>query len=199
MDSTGEGEVCMNGRNIMMGYLKNEEATMEIFDSERFIRSGDLGRLYDRGFLRITGRIKELIITAGGENIAPVPIEHAFKALCAACSNIIVVGENERFIAALITFKVDIDQATGLPTSNLTPEATTYFKTNCDGIHLTNSEDACTNTKVLAHIDSLIDETNKIAISRAAQIRKFKLIPTDFTPAGGEMTPTTKLRRNATC
>lgn len=69
----------MRGRLIMMGYLKNESATQEVIDSQGFFHSGDLGKFDDRGFLRITGRIKELIITAGGENIAPVILEDTIK------------------------------------------------------------------------------------------------------------------------
>jgi len=92
-DENGEGEICMRGRNIMMGYLKNEKATRETIDSQGFVRSGDRGKLDADGFLRITGRIKELIIGAGGENIAPVPVEDTFKLMCPACSNIMMIGE----------------------------------------------------------------------------------------------------------
>ena len=77
-DEKGVGEIRMKGRHIMMGYYKNEEATRECIDSEGYFKSGDLGMLTSEGFLKITGRIKELIITAGGENIAPVPIEENF-------------------------------------------------------------------------------------------------------------------------
>ncbi len=73
--------------------------------------------------MKRTGRIKELIITAGGENIAPVPIEENFKFECPACSNIMLLGEQKRFMAALITFKVDTDLKTGIPTNKLIPEA----------------------------------------------------------------------------
>lgn len=83
----------MRGRNTMMGYLKNEKATIETIDSDGFVRSGDRGIIDKDGFLKITGRIKELIIGAGGENIAPVPIEDNFKVFCPPCSNILVVGE----------------------------------------------------------------------------------------------------------
>ena len=79
---------------MMMGYFKNESATIETIDKDGFVMSGDRGRIDPEGFLQITGRIKELIITAGGENIAPVPIEDHFKVLFNACSNIMVVGEN---------------------------------------------------------------------------------------------------------
>ena len=80
------------------------------------------------GHLQITGRIKELIIGAGGENIAPVPIEDRFKSFCVPCANIMVVGEGQRFMACLITFKVDIDMKTGLPGTELTNEAKNFFE-----------------------------------------------------------------------
>jgi long-chain-fatty-acid--CoA ligase ACSBG len=92
-DEKGEGEICMRGRNIMMGYLKNEAATADTIDNAGFLHSGDRGIVDPDGFLRITGRIKELIITAGGENVAPVPIEDNFKETCPPCANIMVVGE----------------------------------------------------------------------------------------------------------
>ena len=94
--------------------------------------------------MKITGRIKELIITAGGENVAPVPIEDFFKAECPVCSNIMLVGENQRFMGALITFKVDIDMKTGLPSNKLVDEAVAYFKKNL-GIDVKTSEEACAN------------------------------------------------------
>ena len=83
----------MRGRNTMMGYLNNEKATIDTLDSEGFLKSGDKGKIDANGFLKITGRIKEIIITAGGENIAPVPVEDAFKVACPPCSNIMMVGE----------------------------------------------------------------------------------------------------------
>jgi long-chain-fatty-acid--CoA ligase ACSBG len=92
-DTNGEGEICMRGRNIMSGYLKNEQATKDTIDALGYLHSGDKGKIDKDGFLKITGRIKELIITAGGENVAPVPIEDQFKEACPPCSNIMVVGE----------------------------------------------------------------------------------------------------------
>ena len=93
-DEKGNGEIIFRGRNIMMGYLKNEAATKETIDSQGYLHSGDLGKVDKHGFLFITGRIKELIITAGGENIAPLIIEDNFKEACPPCSNIMVIGEN---------------------------------------------------------------------------------------------------------
>ena len=122
-DEKGQGEIRVAGRHVMMGYLKNEEATKDCIDEFGYFKTGDQGRIDKGGYLKITGRIKELIITAGGENVAPVPIEDNFKEKCPACSNIMLIGENRRFLSALITFKVDIDMTTGLPSNNLTPDS----------------------------------------------------------------------------
>jgi len=139
-DEQGEGEICMRGRNTMMGYLKNAEACRSTFDLKGFIHSGDRGKIDSNGFLYITGRIKELIITAGGENIAPVPIEDCFKVECPVCANIMLVGENQRFIAALITFKVDLDMAKdGAPSRNLLESAKTFFKSELN-LDITTSD-----------------------------------------------------------
>ena len=81
-DETGQGEVCFRGRHIMMGYLKNEEANKQTIDSKGFLHSGDVGTIDSKGYMRITGRIKEMIITAGGENIIPAHIEDVFKHEC---------------------------------------------------------------------------------------------------------------------
>jgi long-chain-fatty-acid--CoA ligase ACSBG len=122
-DKNGEGEICMRGRHIMMGYLKNDKATRETLDPEGYLHSGDLGIITDKGFLKITGRIKELIITAGGENVAPVPIEDNFKDAAPYVSNVMVIGDDKRFLSALVTFKVDVDPKTAIPSKNLTVEA----------------------------------------------------------------------------
>lgn len=101
-----------------MGYLKNAEATKKVIDSDGYFSSGDIGR-FDDNWIMITGRIKEIIITSGGENIAPVAIEDKFKLQCSACSNIILLGDQQKFVAALITFKVQIDPKTGESTTSL--------------------------------------------------------------------------------
>jgi len=196
-DENGEGEICMRGRNIMMGYLKNEKATRETIDSQGFVRSGDRGKLDADGFLRITGRIKELIIGAGGENIAPVPVEDTFKLMCPACSNIMMIGEQQRFMAALITFKVDVDPKSGVPSRNLTNEAKAIFKEKL-GLDLKTTDEAVAEPKVSEYVKQCLEMTNKKSVSRAAHIRKFKLLPDDFSIPGGELTPTLKLKRKVT-
>lgn len=93
-DEEGKGEIKIKGRHVMMGYLKNDKATIECIDEDGYFCTGDQGRIDKGKFLKITGRIKELIITAGGENVAPVPIEDTFKIFCPVCSNIMLIGEN---------------------------------------------------------------------------------------------------------
>lgn len=90
-----------------MGYLNNEKATMECFDGEGFYHTGDSGYLVpENGNLALSGRIKELIITSGGENVAPIPIEMAIKDCCPILSNCVVVGDSERYLSALLTLRV---------------------------------------------------------------------------------------------
>ena len=120
-DKDGHGEVCMRGRNIFMGYYKNPQATMEAFDKDGYLHSGDIGLIEDE-HLEITGRIKELIITAGGENVAPLVIEMQFKALCPFCSNIVVIGDKRNFLSAVVTLKVEEDMKTLEPSHNLSGE-----------------------------------------------------------------------------
>ena len=193
-DENGEGEICMRGRNIMMGYLKNEQATMDTIDSQGFLHSGDRGKILPDGHLKITGRIKELIITAGGENVAPVPIEENFKSVCPPCSQIMLLGEQQRFMSALITFKVDNDPKTGAPSRNLTVETVSFFKREL-GLDLKTSDAAAADPKVQEYIKQCIEQTNKKSVSRAAHIRKFRLLVDDFSESGGELTPTLKLKR----
>ena len=180
-DGEGKGEICLKGRHVMMGYFKNEKATRECIDEDGWFKTGDQGKLEQGDFLKITGRIKELIITAGGENIAPVPIEDNFKLECPACSNIILIGENRRFMSAIITFKVELDMSKGgLPSINLDADCRKYFKEQC-GLDLKTSKEACTNQKVIEHVAKCVEATNKKAVSRAAHIKKFKLVPMDFS------------------
>jgi long-chain-fatty-acid--CoA ligase ACSBG len=104
-DKPGEGEITYRGRHIMLGYMKSDDKTREAIDPDGWLHSGDVGRLDADGFLYITGRIKELIITAGGENIAPVPIENDFKRFCPGLSNVMMVGDKKKFIVCLVTIK----------------------------------------------------------------------------------------------
>merc|ERR1712032_1225651 len=144
---------------------------MDTLDSNGYIMSGDKGKIDANGFLKITGRIKELIITAGGENVAPVPIED--------------------------NFKTDIDMKTGLPSRTLLPETVAFFKNEL-GLSLKTSDEAIAEPKVSEFIKKCIEKTNQKSVSRAAHMRKFKLLADDFSIPGGELTPTMKLKRKVT-
>ena len=94
-----EGEICFRGRNNFIGYLNNEQATKETLDQDGYIHSGDVGTKDSEGFVKITGRIKELIITAGGENVAPVLIEDSLKDICPIINNVMVIGDDKKYLA----------------------------------------------------------------------------------------------------
>ena len=100
------GEIAMFGRHIFMGYLNQEESTRETIDADGYLLSGDLGKIENNGFLRVTGRIKELIITAGGENISSIPIEDRIKNELSFISNCMLIGDNQKFLTVLLTLKV---------------------------------------------------------------------------------------------
>jgi long-chain-fatty-acid--CoA ligase ACSBG len=120
-NESGEGEVCFKGRNCFLGYFKNTQATLETVDAEGFIHSGDLGVIDKNGYLNITGRIKELIVTAGGENIPPIVVEDIFKTMCPHISNIMLVGDDRKYLVALLTLKADINLTNGAPLKTLLP------------------------------------------------------------------------------
>lgn len=109
-DQDGNGEICYRGRHIFMGYYKDPESTRKTLDSNRYLHSGDVGRLDSRGNLQITGRIKELLITAGGENVAPVLIEDEIKKAIKIISNAMVVGDARKYLAVIITLKYKTDK-----------------------------------------------------------------------------------------
>ena len=108
-DENGVGEICIRGRNSFIGYLKDEKASQESFDPEGFFHTGDLGKIDSNNFLVITGREKELIITAGGENISPVPIELSVREVLPFVSHAVVIGDGRKYISVLLTLKVEHD------------------------------------------------------------------------------------------
>jgi long-chain-fatty-acid--CoA ligase ACSBG len=185
-DKDGVGEICFRGRNRFMGYYKNEAATLETIDSDGFLHSGDLGKINENGNLLITGRIKELIITAGGENVAPLPIEEAILNSCKIISNVVVLGDDKKYLSALITLKTDSD-------GNLMKEVTDVLKEI--GSDATNIVEAINCDKTKHYIQKTIDEVNKKAVSRAQLIRKWTILPKEFSFEGGELTPTLKIKR----
>ena len=198
---TGKGEVCMSGRNVMMGYLFCPEKTKETLDDDGWLHSGDIGCVDDQGYLKITGRIKELIITAGGENVPPLLIEDAIKFELPCISNAMVVGDRKKFLSCLLTMKVDADPDTMEPKQDLAPAAADWckevgaesVKTVDDVLLDRNSRDYARITRA---IQQGIDRANEKATSNAQKIQKWILLKTDFSVPGGELGPTLKLKRH---
>jgi long-chain-fatty-acid--CoA ligase ACSBG len=199
VSESGEGEVCMRGRNRFMGYSHSEAKTRDAVDSEGWCHSGDLGRIDQDGFLYITGRIKELLITAGGENVAPVPIEDNIKMELPCISNAMVVGDRRKFLSVLLTIQTEVDHDTGSPLDTLTPVAREWCRSaGCDVTTVTELLIG-SNKPVMDAIEAGITRVNKKSVSNAQKIQKFKLLPVDFSIAGGEMGPTMKTRRQIVC
>jgi long-chain-fatty-acid--CoA ligase ACSBG len=150
-----------------MGYYKQPEETIATIDSNGYIHSGDEGYLDERGFLFITGRFKELIITAGGENIPPVLIENAIKDNCRLISNVFVIGDARKFLSALVSLKAVMDP-NNEPTNELGPESIRILAEI--GSSATNVSEALKCPKVTEVVDKAIKDFNDHAISRAQNV-----------------------------
>ncbi|XP_019118164.2 long-chain-fatty-acid--CoA ligase ACSBG1 [Larimichthys crocea] len=194
-DSKGTGEICFWGRNIFMGFLNMEDKTREALDENGWLHSGDLGEIDEEGFLYITGRIKELIITAGGENIPPAPIEEAVKKELPIISNAMLIGDKRKFLSMLLTLKCCSDTETMAPTEELSMEAVEF----CEqlGSQATKVSDIIggKDKEVYRAIQEGIDRVNSAATSNAQRIQKWTILKKDFSVSGGELGPTMKLRR----
>jgi long-chain-fatty-acid--CoA ligase ACSBG len=185
-DKDGVGEICFRGRNRFMGYYKNEQATLEAIDEKGWLHSGDQGYMNKHGNFVITGRLKELIVTAGGENVAPLPIEEALKETCKIISNFVVLGDDKKYLSALITLKTD-------EKGFLTPEVLEYIKEI--NSKASSIVEAINCDKIKFYVQKCIDEVNKKAVSRAQLVRKWTVLPNEFSIDSGELTPTLKLKR----
>ena len=172
-----DGEILIKGIGLFRGYHNNPAATAEALD-DGWLRSGDLGSLDDEGFLRITGRKKELIVTAGGKNVAPAVLEDRLRGH-PLVSQVLVIGDGEPFISALIT--LDREMLPGWLRNHGLPEMDVV--------------EASTNPQVLAALDRAVARTNRV-VSRAESIRTYRVLATDFTEANGLLTPSLKVKRN---
>ncbi|HEX7144811.1 MAG TPA: long-chain fatty acid--CoA ligase [Gaiellaceae bacterium] len=153
-----DGEVLIKTDTVFAGYFKDEEATREVLSEDGWLRSGDVGQLDEEGFLTITDRLKDILVTAGGKNVAPQNLENALKTH-AVISQALVVGDRRPYVAALITLSEDVDPAGAAPA-----------------------------------VQRAVDAVNR-ELSRYEQIKRFTILPRDFTLEAGEVTPTLKLKR----
>jgi long-chain acyl-CoA synthetase len=174
-----DGEILVKGDHVFKGYWNNEAATAEALDGDGWFHTGDIGELDDDGYLRITGRKKELIVTAGGKNVAPAVLEDRVRAH-ALVSQCMVVGDRQPFIAALVT--IDAEALPAWKQTNGKPD-------DAGVADLVDDED------LRKEIQTAIDDANQ-AVSKAESIRTFRILPRDFTEATGELTPSLKVKRN---
>ncbi|WP_436698338.1 AMP-dependent synthetase/ligase [Nocardioides sp. BYT-33-1] len=172
-----DGELLFRGGQVFTGYWNNPRATAEAIDADGWFHTGDVGEVDDEGFVRITGRKKEILVTAGGKNVAPAVLEDRVRA-AALVSQCLVVGDGQPFIAALVT----IDE-------EAFPAWAEQHGKSGKVADLVDDED------LRAEVQAAVDEANK-AVSKAESIRKFAILPTDWTEEAGQVTPSLKLKRN---
>ncbi|XP_061672871.1 long-chain-fatty-acid--CoA ligase ACSBG2-like isoform X2 [Syngnathoides biaculeatus] len=192
-DKDGNGEICFWGRNVFMGYINQEEKTKDALDSDGWLHSGDIGK-FQQNFLFITGRIKEILITAGGENVAPVPIEDAVKAGARIISNAMLIGDRKKFLSMFVTLKCIMDED-GKPTDQLSPEAVGFCQELGVGATKVSEIIGKKEPAVYKSIQESIDRYNAKAVARPQRVQTFVILERDFSIAGGELGPTMKLRR----
>jgi len=174
-----DGEVLLKGPHIFVGYWANPAATEAVLENEGWFHTGDLGALDADGFLSITGRKKEILVTAGGKNVAPAPLEDRVRAhwLVSQC---MVVGDQRPYIAALVT--IDVESLPAWKSAKGKDPAATVT-------------DLATDPDLLADLQTAVDDANR-SVSVAESIRRFRVLPDDWTEDGGQLTPSLKLRRN---
>ncbi|MGH7645390.1 MAG: AMP-dependent synthetase/ligase, partial [Gemmatimonadales bacterium] len=172
-----DGEILIAGRSLFVGYHRNDEATAAALTADGWFHTGDIGTLDDDGFLLVTGRKKELLVTAGGKNVAPAPLEERLKEH-RLVSQAMVVGDNRPFIGCLVT---------------LEPDELAAFAA-ARGLGGTLAELAAADV-VHAEIAKAVEHANT-AVSRAESIKRWRVLARDFTQEDGEVTPTLKLRRD---
>ncbi|XP_063685060.1 long-chain-fatty-acid--CoA ligase ACSBG2-like isoform X4 [Bolinopsis microptera] len=191
-DRDGNGEICYRGRHIFMGYMHDEDTTSKTVDKDGWLHSGDIGKLDKNNFLTITGRIKEIIITAGGENIAPIPIEDKVKQYAPIVSNCMVIGDKMKFLSLVCTLRCVMSDAHE-PLDEL--DWISLDQCRKLGSCAKTVSEALMDPLVLNNIKRAVQEANKQAVSNASKIQKFRILPEDFSIGGGELGPTLKLKR----
>lgn len=167
----------MRGRHVFKGYYKDSLATADALDKDGWLHSGDIGVIDADGFLQITDRKKDLIITAGGENVAPALVEGYLKGI-PVVSQAVVIGDRQRYLSVLLTLNQE----------RIKQDAESCGSPACD------AESAAKDEKFLQFLQRKIDEVNA-RLARVQAVKKFKVIPKEFTIEGGELTPTMKVKR----
>jgi long-chain acyl-CoA synthetase len=173
-----DGEILVSGPNVFPGYWRNEAATAEMIDGDGWLHTGDLGDLDEDGYLRVTGRKKDIIVTAGGKNVAPAVLEDRLRGH-PLVSQALVVGDGRPYVACLVT---------------LDEEALAAWQGRHPELAQASLAELAEDPRVTEEIQAAVDEANK-AVSRAESIRRFRILPVDFTERAGYLTPSLKVRR----
>jgi long-subunit acyl-CoA synthetase (AMP-forming) len=173
-----DGEVLVRGPLVMAGYRNQPEKTAETIDSEGWLHTGDIGALDENGFLRIVDRKKELIINAAGKNMSPANIEQQLKASSDLIGQAVAIGNRRPYNVALVV---------------LDPDVAAAFAAQ-HGLADSSLEAMSAETAVLNEVAAAVERANS-HLSRVEQIKRFKVLPCDWPPAGDELTPTMKLKR----
>ncbi len=174
-----EGELLLRGRNMVRGYHKLPEKTAELYDGD-WMRTGDMAEIDADGFIKITGRVKDLIITAGGKNVGPGEMENHLLSI-PGIGQAVAVGDRKPYITALLVLEHET-----LPT---------LLRAAGVGESLTPDQ-AAKNARVLAYLKAQVEEKCNAKVARYQQIKYFEVLPTPFSIEGGELTPTMKIKRN---
>ncbi|HWG22793.1 AMP-dependent synthetase/ligase [Actinospica sp.] len=175
----GDGEIEAKGEVVFQGYWRNDEATRDVMTEDGFFKTGDLGELDQDGYLRITGRKKELLVTSGGKNVAPAVLEDRLNAHALVAQSM-VVGDAKPFISALIT---------------LDPESLPHWLSQHGKPADMSLADLCKDPELIADLQAAIDDANK-AVSKAESVRKFEVLPIEWTITAGQLTPKQSIRRH---
>ncbi|MEU7885127.1 AMP-dependent synthetase/ligase [Microbispora bryophytorum] len=173
-----DGEILVKGRHVFDGYWNNERATKEAIDPEGWFHTGDVGRLDEHGYLSITGRKKEILVTAGGKNVAPAPLEDAIRAH-RLISQVMVVGDGKPFIGAIVT---------------LDHEAMEQWK-QANGRSGASMAELCSDPGVVAEVQQAVDDANRM-VSKAEQIKKFGILDIELSEETGHVTPKQSIKRH---
>ncbi|MEU8173716.1 AMP-dependent synthetase/ligase [Microbispora hainanensis] len=173
-----DGEILVKGRHVFDGYWNNERATKEAIDPEGWFHTGDVGRLDEHGYLSITGRKKEILVTAGGKNVAPAPLEDAIRAH-RLISQVMVVGDGKPFIGAIVT---------------LDHEAMEQWK-EAHGRSGASMAELCSDPAVVAEVQQAVDDANRM-VSKAEQIKKFSILDIELSEESGHVTPKQSIKRH---
>ena len=211
--SEGVGEIVCGSRNVFMGYHRDPDKTREAFTEDSWYRTGDQGSVDADGFVTIRGRLKEILVTSGGKNVAPVPIEERIRErLGELAGNVVVIGDGRKYLTCLLTLKNAADPETQEPTGTLARSADRWISraiwSGTGGAGGTGAREIHTTRDFIMspHVEALtsaiwkgIEAANAEAGSKVEAVQKFTILPSELTLSGGELSPSMKLKRFYIC